>query len=96
MEELKNVVLEDNQDGTKNIHIYCAGKEPDNKEWSYCEFNLDSAKKFDYETLKEISDELIKAITKEKNLRDVRICTQEEYKTYVNKKDYDLQRWDFN
>lgn len=96
MEELKNVVLEDNQDGTKNIHIYCAGKEPGNKEWSYCKFNFDSAKKFDYETLAEISDELIKAITKEKNLRDVRICTQEEYKNSVNEKDYDLQRWDFD
>lgn len=96
MEELKNVVLEDNQDGTKNIHIYCKGKEPGNEKWSYCEFNFDSAKKFDYETLVEISDELIRAITKEKDLSDVHICTQEEYKNSVNEKDYDLQRWDFN
>lgn len=96
MEELKNIVLEDNQDGTKNIHIYCKGKEPGNEKWSYCEFNLDSAKKFDHKTLKEISNELIEAIAKEKNLHDVCTCTQKEYKNSVNEKDYKTQRWDFD
>ena len=95
MKELKNIILEDNQDGTKNIHIYCSGKEPGNEKWSYCEFNLDSAKKFDYETLKEVSDNLIEAITKEKSLHNVRICTQKEYKENVNERDYTIQRWNF-